>query len=439
MSRTLFDRPNTNTPSHTPALAFPYNPRRRGGIVIADTPVTRPVLGDSPLPQGKGKKILSGCKPLDPTVQDYDSDDSDEGSFERALNAIHNIGREVGSSSGVTPLPGAAPPPSSSHPLFRQNAAGRSIELHYDLQDMANWQPPSTLSDNDSSVPPAPGIQQQPVTPTSHTEHLSDHPAEPDPDSENEIIADIVDRLIDAEPLSTRAKRLQAKKMSMHAKRHLPSKPPIPKKQVTFTTLSSSRRPASKSPSRANSSKHSTRTGQSIHLPRSPTKKICSASASAPPPHTPEVIEISDTSTKYPPDDDQTWVHAWRYNPNIPRRSFRVQMQHTQTPILKRAQKRKTTSTSTIHGNPLLQKIPYNRFTLEKIIHLFGIYNITLGKDTQERELLILAMQKLTRSQFEQLLHTLNLNTHSRDSQFIHLTDLSLVEPPHTRDSSSIL
>lgn len=64
--------------------------------MISDTLAPRPVLGPSPLPKEKGKQPLEGCKTLDPTVADYDSDDSDEESFERALYAINNMGREAG-------------------------------------------------------------------------------------------------------------------------------------------------------------------------------------------------------------------------------------------------------------------------------------------------------------------------------------------------------
>lgn len=58
-----------------------------------------------------------------------------------------------------------------------------------------------------------------------------------------------------------------------------------------------------------------------------------------PPPPTLEPIEFSKTSTEYTATDDPFLPHEWRYNKEVPRRSFRFQVQHTQTPILKRAKK----------------------------------------------------------------------------------------------------
>lgn len=98
----------------SPNLLSPL-PRRRGGIVIGEEP-TRPILGDSPPPksQGKGKAPVT-CKPPYPEVNDYDSDESDEDSFQRALNAINNMHRGAGSTSGVS-THNHHPPPPPHHP-----------------------------------------------------------------------------------------------------------------------------------------------------------------------------------------------------------------------------------------------------------------------------------------------------------------------------------
>lgn len=103
----------SSSPAHTPSLRSPIAPRRRGGVTIIEPPpLQAPLVGASPS-VGKGKQTLQGCKSDIPDIADYDSDDSDEESFQRALNAIHNGGREVGSSSGITPT-SSDPPPQSN-------------------------------------------------------------------------------------------------------------------------------------------------------------------------------------------------------------------------------------------------------------------------------------------------------------------------------------
>ena len=109
--------------------------------MISDSPAPRPVLAPS-LPKEKGKNHASLT--LDPTVADYDSDDSDEGSFERALYAINTMGREAGSTSGITP--GSAPqPPSHTSPSQQPNGR-HSLFLQHVMYDIAQWQQEGSVS-----------------------------------------------------------------------------------------------------------------------------------------------------------------------------------------------------------------------------------------------------------------------------------------------------
>lgn len=138
------------------------------------------------------------------------------------------------------------------------------------------------------------------------------------------------------------------------------------------------------------------------------------------------MIDISETSTEYPLDPPV--AHEWRYNPSVPRRSFRVQMHHTHTPIMQRAQKRKSIGNSKPAGNPLLHKFPYDRFTVEQIVQLFQVYNISLSNDDQEREVIILAIQKLNRKQFDTLLNSLHTTNNFTESHTIQLKNIIQLE-----------
>lgn len=69
----------------------------------------KPTVGTSPL-ENKGKdKAPATCKPPeDPLIHDYDSDNSDDGSFQRALDIIHNMEKGAASISGIAnpnPIP----------------------------------------------------------------------------------------------------------------------------------------------------------------------------------------------------------------------------------------------------------------------------------------------------------------------------------------------
>lgn len=428
-----------------PQLVSLALPRRRGGIVIEENPIPRPVVGSTPVTKDKGKKPVSGCKNLEPTVNDYDSDESDEGSFERALNAINGLGRDAGSSSGVEHASGPSnPPTSSTTPPYHQKSDQHSLPL----LEQAQWQTSHSGFPHDSerghpSEIPITGSETPPNNPLSLEQHIQLPPLTPS-DTDSEPIANIVARIIDEEPLSARAHRLQAKILGSHSKKNMKPTPPqsLPftvtkrnARKVTYTKLPRPRRQPSLSPVKDRSHRSSKNSGAASHNPRSPTKKSCSSSVI--PPLTPAVIEISDTSTEYPP--DPPFANEWRYNPSVPRRSFRVQMQHTHTPILQRAQKRKTTGNSKPAGNPLLHHFPYTRLTVEQIIQLFQVYNITLGRNPQERELLILAIQKLNRQQFDSILTTLNTTSHSTEHQILQLSDLSPLDTSLELSSSSSL
>lgn len=176
------------------------------------------------------------------------------------------------------------------------------------------------------------------------------------------------------------------------------------------------------------------------HQPRSPTKKTCSSSQPLLPPPTPEVVDISETSTEYTVHDDP---HAWRYDKNIPRRSFRLHIPHAQTPVLmKRAQKRKASGSSQPEGNPLLHHFPYLRLTLTQIEQLFGVYNIVLGRDTQDREKLISAIQ-LMDPQFDRLLQSLDFkvnDTHKTTHISLdHISQLAAAPSSGTHESLVVL
>lgn len=381
-------------PTHpSPNLRSPY--RNRRGIVINDTqPLIQPVLGSSPV-KGKGKISATSCKSFDPMIEDYDSDESDEDSFQRALDAIHHMEQGIGSTSQTAPPP--PPPPHSSQPA------------PHDLES-----PPAS---NHGATSPQDSTLLPPVTPT--VPDTSDLPI----DSEDEFIADIFDKIIDEEPLMKRATRLQAQKdNSLKKKAHSATKSG---KHVRFSTPARNRRVPSPSPpprkitpSKSKSAvKHPSKWQ---HHPRSPTKKQCPSSQKVLPPYTPDVVELSDTSTDYTQADDPSLPHEWRYHKEMPRRSFRFQIKHTHTPISKKAQKRKASGSSQSAGNSLFNSFPYDRFTVAQIEQLFLVYNIALGKSDADRPLIVSAIQHMGRSQFEDLLKSLGYQP-SNTSHVTHI------------------
>lgn len=409
-------------PIHTPNLTSPALPRRRGGVIISDnpSPSPRPTLGASP--SDKGKALASGCNPKIPTddIHDYD-DESDDDSFQRALAAVYKMETGGGSTSGVQP-PTPPPPPSSQtqpHSSKKQN----DLYLQHVISDSAtaDFLKPSEIT---HSVPLTPVAQDSASTRYTHPSEPI-NPASPlitsekATDSDSEPIQNIIDEVFDAVPLSVRAKRLQ--KAKSKNSQHTPK--PTGVKQVRFTSpLSYKKRVASKSPAnRKSNPASSTKT----HRSRSVTKKICSSSK-------PEVIELSETSIEYAPVDTPEVTQEWRYNKTVPRRSFRFQVTHTHTPVLKRAQKRKASGPSKSAGNPLLDKFPYTRLTLDQITHLFQIYNIQLGKNIEERNLLIPAIQSMNRNQFEQLLTSFTVKDTHKDNyittEHLQLSTRSIVD-----------
>lgn len=260
---------------------------------------------------------------------------------------------------------------------------------------------PDTQESNSTSQVHAPTMP-HPDTPPSNLEQDQN----PHNDSDSEPIQNIIDKLYEEEPLSVRAKRLQKAKLKMKS-----GPKPTTVKRVKFTSPSQpKKRAVSKSPARkpTTAPTHSTKT----HRARSVTKKSCASSQ-------PEVIEISETSTEYTQVDTPEVAQEWRYNKQVPRRSFKFQVTHTHTPIMKRAQKRKASGPSTSAGNPLLGKFPYTRFTNAQISQLFQIYHIKLGQNTLERDVLIPAIQNMDRHSFEQLLLTLD---HTDSTKDIYLT-----------------
>lgn len=299
----------------------PQPPRQRGILISEPSSTIRPALGESP-PAGKGKKPLlpkprCGAEFTHPD-DGYETSDSDEDSFQNALNAILYMDKGRGSTSGAGPVdqPNTNPPP--------------------------NADPNQPVDSDEESVvnPPSP----------FHFESAQDSP------SENELIADLIDNIIDEEPLSVRAKRLQVQK---EKKKNLqPNTPPLKSnkqaykkqpKSVRFSPAQEIRttphRRKSVSPKRggqpSNFNPPSTKKHQPRqHRPRSRTKKPVSSppTCSVDPP----IIDISATSTECvdtPKVDLETYYR--NYTRSVPRRSVRIQANSTQTPIMKKAQKRK--------------------------------------------------------------------------------------------------
>lgn len=179
----------------------------------------KPTVGTSP-PESKGKgKAPATCKPPeDPLIHDYDSDDSDDGSFQRAFDTIHNMEKGVASISSIAnpnPLPS-----SNSH------------------------QTPPTSDSESMVVFPGPTSHSDPVTPVV-TEQATQSPVS---DNDSELIVDIMERLYDEESLMSRIRRLQAKKST--SKKNTIKKPKNRKttKKVRFHTPPSNNRTQFKRP-----------------------------------------------------------------------------------------------------------------------------------------------------------------------------------------------
>ena len=60
-------------------------------------------------------------------------------------------------------------------------------------------------------------------------------------------------------------------------------------------------------------------------------------------------------------------------------------------------------------------------------MQLFQVYNISLGNDEQEREVIIMAIQKLNRNQFDTLLKSLHNTNNVTDSHTIQLRDITQI------------
>lgn len=182
--------PVNRIPVHTPSLRSPIPPTRGRGIHISDSP-SRPVIGTSP-PEEKGKAPLHKCRPEEPFIHDYDSDDSDEDSFQRALSAINNMEFGIGTSG---------------------NGASHTPPPHLPSHTQA---PPP----HDTDSVPSSGINQLTLAPPPVTLVAGEYPNHQSCDSDNEPIANIIDRLIDEEPLMLRAAKLHAQKLKSQHKKH---------------------------------------------------------------------------------------------------------------------------------------------------------------------------------------------------------------------------
>lgn len=73
------------------------------------------------------------------------------------------------------------------------------------------------------------------------------------------------------------------------------------------------------------------------------------------------------------------------YRRPVPRRSIRIQVNTTQTSIMKRAQKRKATTSVKNKGNSLLHSYPYTRLPVEQVNDLFRVYQVKLGATPHDK------------------------------------------------------
>lgn len=163
----------------------PQPPRQRGIVFTEPSSITLPVLGHSPT--GKGKATLPSCAAEGKHPQGYETDDSDsdEDSFQNALNAIYQ--REGGVASSTTNPSSHSTEP--SHPPLSND---------------------KMVSDIDSSK----------LADTMPTPTILEHPLSPASDSDSSILlADLIHDIRDEEPLPVRAKKLQAKKKNSSIKK----------------------------------------------------------------------------------------------------------------------------------------------------------------------------------------------------------------------------
>lgn len=372
----------------------PQPPRQRGVVLSEPSPLLKPVLGHSPV--GKGKAPLPSCSAEGKQAQGYETDDSDsdEDSFQNALNAIYQLERGAASTSTTQTSHSAGPSQTTSLKEGMVSDIDSAMMADAISTPVPLAHPISTASDSDSSS----------------------------------RVADIIDGLLDADPLSARAKKIQAKKK--HSSIKNPKIQKIKdKKSVRFTTPPRSKTPPrkrykSKSPSPSTQPK-------SNHVPRSTNKKTTPNSQSYPE----EVIELSDIPIDFPPADtaDMTQAeYSRQFTRPMPRRSYRFLMNSTHTPILKKAQKRKASGSAKPQGNPLLDSYPYLRFTVDQIHEMFRIYQIQLGSSSEDRDSIITGIRSMGRAQFEHLLKSLQGRNKNQDdlvcigSQDLHSDSLIL-------------
>lgn len=369
-------------PSHRHVLhgPSPQPPRNRGISLNEPSPISKPILGHSPK-KGKGKNPLPSCTQENDNLLDgHETSDSDEDSFQHALEAIYKLEKGFGSTSGGT---STAPDP-----------------------------------------PPTNPDQEEPKDATLDSELVVNSNATLD--SENELMADLSDTILDVEPISVRAQRLQIRKdKNSHFNPKTPpprskKKLPQPHKVVSFSPAAELKTKPSRRPSISPARRSNTHLPSKHHRPRSRTRKpVLSASTS----QGKVVFAISDNPIAGVGTPEVNLEEYYRpYTSTIPRRSVRLQVNHTQTPIMKRAQKRKASSSAKYKGNPLLLSYPYNRLTLEQVNDLFRVYQIKLGNTPHEQAVIIAAIKQLGRNQFEQVLKNLAYSPKEADGS----TSLSL-------------
>ena len=115
---------------------------------------------------------------------------------------------------------------------------------------------------------------------------------------------------------------------------------------------------------------------------------------------------------------------------NNPRRSLRFTVKGDNEPILSKAQRRKQDSSSSHTGIQLLNSFPYSRLTVEQIVDLFRVYQISLGNNLDDCRIIIANIQQLDRARFEIVIK--NLLSQPRKEHQLAVLDLQQLVVPET-------
>lgn len=86
---------------------------------------------------------------------------------------------------------------------------------------------------------------------------------------------------------------------------------------------------------------------------------------------------------------------------NNPRRSLQCTVKGDNDPIPSKAQKRKQTSGSNNTGIQLLNSFSYSRLTVDHIVELFRVYQISLGTTLDDCKIIIASIQQMDQARFE--------------------------------------